>query len=1028
LAEPLTVLRGIQLHYTLLTDAVWSDDLGHVDRLNARAASHFERLFSSADHSAGPSPIGLVLAGASGTGKTHLLGAFRRFVARRALFVSVPMVDAGRFWESVALAYARSLLRPEGNRTQLQGVLEALGSALGWHDEVKAAVVAGDVVPRAIRDEILRGFRVQHPVVGREAHDALRALLLYGSADPEQQDLGDAWLQAVDLGDEHRSEGFRRPYSARETVAMVSALVSLVRPQVVAFDQLDIFVAGVDLKTDSAAVHALEVLCAALMDLRDVTRRSVTILSCLLATWTAMQEIALPAFPDRFERSDLRDIQSGSEAREVVAARLSAVYRVAGFGPPYPTWPVKPSAFDGEAVQRFSTRGILKRVEDHIHECVQRGVVAELEAFQQPVTEDLPKVDVSVLGETDELFAEIRRTAAIEQLLAPDQEDARVPALLRAALAALVKELGPVGERMSLDDDLAVKRTALHAVLRLGDGESERQRVWSFRALGHANARAVIARLGAAATAAGIEGGAEGRVLVLLRNAPWPPGPRTAELVHKLERLAFRTLPFEEDDLRTFVALQTLLVKPPERFLEWLRSRRPVSTSGLFRRLLEWTPIREGSPARPSDLPVVPTLSLVNPQPDTADAALKVVRSSDDRYLPLPLGILAKHTVVFAGSGSGKTVLLRRIVEEAALHGVSSIVLDSNNDLARLGDPWPSPPPGWVDGDPQRAAEYHANIEVVVWTPRISAGRPLAFQPLADFGAMRDDPDLLERAIDGAVASLAPRALVEGQAQKAVLGRAVLKLALRRFADQGVGSFDGFRALLADLPADTAPEIERAQTLAASMAQNLAAARVNDPLFGGAGEPADPGRLLTPTAGKRARVSVISFIGLEEGTARQSFVDQLQMSLFTWVKRHPAEGRPLGWLYVMDEAQNFAPSEGTTPCTYSTLLLVSQARKYGLGMLFATQAPKGLNNKVPGNSTTQFYGKLNAPVQVQTAREMAAAKGGEVDAISHLSVGEFYACSDGFPLQRARAGVCYSWHPPTALTEAQVLERARRST
>lgn len=55
----------------------------------------------------------------------------------------------------------------------------------------------------------------------------------------------------------------------------------------------------------------------------------------------------------------------------------------------------------------------------------------------------------------------------------------------------------------------------------------------------------------------------------------------------------------------------------------------------------------------------------------------------------LRLDALRKHTAIFAGSGSGKTVLIRRIVEECALRGVSAIVLDPNNDLARLGDPWP---------------------------------------------------------------------------------------------------------------------------------------------------------------------------------------------------------------------------------------------------------------------------------------------------------------------------------------------------
>ena len=44
---------------------------------------------------------------------------------------------------------------------------------------------------------------------------------------------------------------------------------------------------------------------------------------------------------------------------------------------------------------------------------------------------------------------------------------------------------------------------------------------------------------------------------------------------------------------------------------------------------------------------------------------------------------------------------------------------------------------------------------------------------------------------------------------------------------------------------------------------------------------------------------------------RQSFVNQLQMALFAWIKKHPAGDRPLGGLFVMDEAQTLAPASGS---------------------------------------------------------------------------------------------------------------------
>ncbi|MER7211596.1 hypothetical protein ABT340_31460 [Streptosporangium sp. NPDC000239] len=143
-----------------------------------------------------------------------------------------------------------------------------------------------------------------------------------------------------------------------------------------------------------------------------------------------------------------------------------------------------------------------------------------------------------------------------------------------------------------------------------------------------------------------------------------------------------------------------------------------------------------------------------------------------------------------------------------------------------------------------------------------------------------------------------------------------------------------------------------------------------------------------------ARASVISFVGLPSDEQRQSFVNQLQMALFAWIRRNPAGDRPLGGLFVMDEAQTFAPSGGTTACTRSTLALATQARKYGLGLVFATQAPKGLHNWIPGNAATQFYGLLNSPAQIEAAKEMARSKGGAVTDVSRLTTGQFYLTAE----------------------------------
>ncbi|SEN27518.1 hypothetical protein SAMN05660976_07180 [Nonomuraea pusilla] len=314
---------------------------------------------------------------------------------------------------------------------------------------------------------------------------------------------------------------------------------------------------------------------------------------------------------------------------------------------------------------------------------------------------------------------------------------------------------------------------------------------------------------------------------------------------------------------------------------------------------------------------------------------------------------------------------------------------------------------------------------MAVWTPGRSGGRPLSFQPLPDFTAVAGDPDEFAEAVEAAMAFLVPRVRLEANTDKAQLGQAVLRRALAHYGRGRATSLRGLAALLSDLP-DGVSEVAGAPRIAANLARSLTAAMDNDPLFGGAGTPVDPAVLLTPPEGKRARVSVISLAGLRSDEQRQSFVARLQMEVFLWFKRNPVADRPLGGLFVMDEAQTFVPATGGgVPSVRSTTLLASQARKYGLGLVFATQAPKALHNQVPGNATTQFFGLLNAPVQIAAAKEMARAKGGEVPDVARLSSGEFYVALEGGAFVKARAPMCLTYHPKAPLTLDEILERSR---
>jgi hypothetical protein len=124
----------------------------------------------------------------------------------------------------------------------------------------------------------------------------------------------------------------------------------------------------------------------------------------------------------------------------------------------------------------------------------------------------------------------------------------------------------------------------------------------------------------------------------------------------------------------------------------------------------------------------------------------------------------------------------------------------------------------------------------------------------------------------------------------------------------------------------------------------------------------------------------------------------------------------------LDEAQNFAPSQKTTPCKESTVSLVAQARKYGLGMIFATQLPKGIDNKIVSNCTTHFYGRMSSPATIDATRELMAAKGG----VARSNRGEFYFSTEGSTRPvKIHAPLCLTWHPQNPLTEEEVLAKTQ---
>ncbi|WP_239137896.1 helicase HerA domain-containing protein, partial [Sphaerisporangium rufum] len=889
-------------HFSTVNAAedVWQPVPFHVPGMHPAASHALRSGLDAAAASPVTSPIGVVLEGGPGSGKTHLMSWLREQVVERdGYFFLMGVLDARNFWESAVVSIQDGLARVGADEeTQLKRFLRSLTGHMGLPRKTGQAVIGNQPLTRDDLDQFIQALYRVDRRVGRDAQDVARALVLLAAGDHALVDLGESYICSIEDGESYRLDwGFRQVRkSPQEIVRDISRLLALTGPSVMAFDQLDAFIAQSTLFTEggqSGPANSVVLQFAhGLTNLREVTSRTLTVLSCLPESWTTLEGLAVQSFKDRFRKATfLRRIPSPEVGAELVTMRLEAHFKEIGFDRPYPTWPLRPEAF--AQAPFYTPREILECLSQHIQRCLLQGEITELESLDatsdQGIDSPKPRPDQEMLRAIDLKFAMLADAADVGGALEAAQEDAVLPGLLTAGLRAWVLERRETAARYRVDPPMG-RKTSLHAGLKQVLNEATEDEVhWSFRGIAATHHLAALTRLRKAVLKAGLAEESPKRRLIIIRNIPWNSGPVTRQAVADFHARGGRVITADVEDLKVLCALRQLFDENVPHLDRWIADRRPIADLKLFKDALgDWpdpttppeppapeapsgqakpqpdrqagrpedsperrpagTPPRAErkpggapSPAEPEQAaapspaerrsPGVPSSAEHNPAgtlsaaelgspgappsaepgpvaaPARADhgsagAPSLTVGHTFDGGTPVSVEVeaLRKHVAIFAGSGSGKTVLIRRIVEECALQGVSSIVLDPNNDLARLGDPWPAEPAAWGPGDADRAARYLADTDVVVWTPRRKKGRPLAFQPLPDFAGVRDDVDEFNEAVNAAMAALVPRAKAEGGSSRAQLARGVLMEAVVHFGRYKRGGLDGLIELLADFP------------------------------------------------------------------------------------------------------------------------------------------------------------------------------------------------------------------------------------
>ncbi len=368
---------------------------------------------------------------------------------------------------------------------------------------------------------------------------------------------------------------------------------------------------------------------------------------------------------------------------------------------------------------------------------------------------------------------------------------------------------------------------------------------------------------------------------------------------------------------------------------------------------------------------------------------------------------LLTHALCVGMTGSGKTGLCFDLIEEAAIDGIPSILIDPKGDLGNLllgfpdlrpadFEPWVNPDEArkkglspadfaaqqaelWKKGlaswdqDGERIRRMQAAAEFAIYTPGSNAGLPVSILNsfAAPPAAILDDSELLRERIQTTVSGLLALIGVESdptRGREAIFLANVLQTAWQNGRDLDLS------ALIQEIqtPSVTRVGVMDVETFYPAKDRFTLATAINgllaSPGFNAwlEGDPLDIQRILYTPAGK-SRVAIFSIAHLGDAE-RMFFVTLLLNQLLGWMRAQPGTTSLRALLY-MDEIFGYFPPVANPPSKLPLLTLLKQGRAFGLGAVLATQNPVDLDYKGLANIGTWFLGRLQTERDKQRVLE-----------------------------------------------------------
>lgn len=992
-------------HSVATPTEIWRADPFDVDTIHAPAREAFERLLHRAAH-VPPPPAGaaLVLLGEAGSGKTHLMRAFRTRAHGQHLGYCAYMQMT-----TEATGYPRYMLQnlidgleqpyaPEGpSRTGLARLSAALLEMVPGLDASSSAFRADDGGdPAARADEFADRLAAEPPF--RECDlELLRVMLHLQRDDPRVRSRALMWLRCQEMRPADRDwiGGAVPRVDESDPLRMLIGLARLTDavhrvPLVLLIDQLE------DMANLSAPVERFRKVVDAVTALTDQVPNAVAVMACLEDYYEQNRGQLIRAKLDRLERDPepirLTATRNLDEIRAMTARRLAYLYaeRDADAGPADPLFPFRDAHLI--PLQNLKTRDVLNELRLHQLECIKAGrwvepaTVPAVRGKPDPAIKE-PEV---VFPDLDRLWNDFH---ASQKPVVPDEEGdlARVLADAVRSCSAELPEGTHFGDP--------------RADGRFIEVETHRP--------GNAVDKLLVAVCnrkpqggGLANQVAEVERRAGDIPVAIVRTTDFPgPSAQVTKQIGKLLKRDARRVVVENADWRRMLAFEAFRQQHASRldFPAWQRAARPLGELRSLQDILRLKALAAGT-AAPAPPPVAPSPPPVSPSPAPPPASQRPAAAGPVRLgqtagrLPAPVTFdpdeFTRHAAFLGGSGSGKTTAALNLIEQLLARGVPAVLVDRKGDLCRYADPaaWDRPP-----GHPAREAARRAlrdRLDVAVFTPGEPRGRPLAL-PVVPPGFDRLPEADREQYAQYAAAALGSmmgfKASDADRQQQAVLAKAIEVLAagpgaevtvpaLRQLVEDqddsllaAVGGFDGkVYKKLAD----------RLLTLWLNNRQLLSGDEVLDvDALLGTGPHARPGR---------TRLSVLSTRFLQGDPARVDFwVAQLLVAVGRWCGKSPSAR--LQAVFLFDEADVYLPAVRQPATKRPMEDLLKRARSAGVGVFLATQSPGDFDYKCKENVRTWLIGQVKEQRALEKLRPMLAA--GRPDAADKLAgqgAGEFF--------------------------------------